>query len=106
MAITTSVVLYDPTDTSPEVRTFAGFLAGVLRPAPRGVHGRPAPVLPLVRRPPPRARHRCLDEAADHRPPLLSSRQRCGERGRARQSAPGGLRTGEGPFRPVTPIDA
>jgi integrase/recombinase XerD len=28
MAITTEVVLYDPTDTSPEVRTLAGFLAG------------------------------------------------------------------------------
>ena len=28
MAATTSVVLYDPQDTSPEVRTIAGFLAG------------------------------------------------------------------------------
>jgi hypothetical protein len=28
MAITTSVVLFDPMDTSPEVRTLAGFLAG------------------------------------------------------------------------------
>jgi hypothetical protein len=28
MAITTSVVLYDPTDTSPGLRTLAGFLAG------------------------------------------------------------------------------
>ncbi len=28
MAVVTSVVLYDPRDTSPEVRTIAGFLAG------------------------------------------------------------------------------
>ncbi len=28
MAAVTSVVLYDPRDTSPEVRTIAGFLAG------------------------------------------------------------------------------
>jgi site-specific recombinase XerD len=28
MAITTSVVPYDPTDTSQEVRTLAGFMAG------------------------------------------------------------------------------
>lgn len=32
MAITTSVVLYDPADASPEVRTLAGFLAGFLGP--------------------------------------------------------------------------
>lgn len=28
MAASTSVVLYDPQETSPEVRTLAGFLAG------------------------------------------------------------------------------
>lgn len=28
MAVATSLVLYDPMDTSPEVRTVAGFLAG------------------------------------------------------------------------------
>ena len=50
MAVTHSVGLYDPAETSAEVKAAAGFVAGYSGRTRGGVHARPRSVLRAVRK--------------------------------------------------------